>query len=141
MKPARRLINPLAYLGQRARLDEDQQNDIGVTQHMSLHTMLRGHGTEQTWATLTCSLNLALMLCELGIAAPAIQTIKLAQEALLRSRERAGRTGKWALDGEGIRILQAALTIHDEQISRCTRSQIDAALNEVHRRISIGETL
>lgn len=135
----RRLINPLAFLGQRARLDDEQQRAIGIAYHMSLQAMLSGDGTEQAWATLSCTLNLALMLCELGIAANAIQTIKLAQEALLRSRSRAERTGTWALDGEGIRILQAALTIHDEQISRCTRQQIDAALNEVHRRVSIGE--
>lgn len=136
---ARRLINPLAFLGQRARLEDDQLRDLGIAYHASLQALLTGHGTEQAWATLSCSLNLALILCEIGIAGPAIQTIKLAQEAMRRSRERAQRTGKWALDGDGIRILQAALTIHDEQISRCTRKQITAALNEVHRRVSIGE--
>lgn len=68
-----------------------------------------------------------------------MQTIKLAQEALLRVRERATRTGKWAFDGDGIRVILAAVNIHDEQISRVTRKQITNALNEVRRRIDLDE--
>jgi len=68
-----------------------------------------------------------------------MQTIKLAQDALIRVRERAGRTGKWAMDGEGIRVILAAVNIHDEQISRATRGQVTAALIEVNRRIESGD--
>jgi hypothetical protein len=135
----RTLINPLAFLSQRAHLDDDQTRDLGIAYRVSLQAMLTGYGNEQAWATLACTLNVAMVLCELGIAAPALQTVLLAQDAMLRSRERAGRTGTWALDGDGIRLIQAALTIHDEQISRCTKQQITAALEEVHRRVSIGE--
>lgn len=139
-KPHRR-IDPMACITRRMPLRDDQQTDIGIAYHASLQALLTGHGTEQTWATLACALNVSLLLAEYGICAPAIQTIQLAQEALLRAKERVGRTGKWALDGDGIRVLQAALNIHDEQISRTTRDKITAALNEVHRRVSIGETL
>ncbi|MFA6015862.1 MAG: hypothetical protein WC742_12425 [Gallionellaceae bacterium] len=135
----KRLINPLYFLSQHARLDDDQTRDLGIAYRVSLQALLTGHGSEQAWSTLACTLNVAMILCEIGIAAPALQTVLLAQEAMLRSRERAERTGKWALDGEGIRILQAALNIHDEQISFCTRQQITAALEEVHRRVSVGE--
>ncbi len=135
----RPLINPLAFLGQRARLDEDQQRDLGIAYRVSLQALLTGHGSEQAWSTLACTLNVALILCEYGICTADLNTIQHAQDALLRSRERAQRTDKWALDGDGIRVVQSALAIHDEQISRCTRQQITAALNEVHRRVSIGE--
>lgn len=139
-KPHRR-IDPMFYITRHIPLRSDQQIDIGIAYHASLQALLTGHGTEQTWSTLACALNTALLLSEYGICAPAIQTIKLAQEAMLRARERAVRTGKWALDGDGIRVLQAALNIHDEQISRTTRDKITAALNEVHRRASMGDTL
>lgn len=139
-KPHRR-IDPMACITRRMPLRDDQQIDIGIAYHASLQALLTGHGTEQTWSTLACALNTSLLLSEYGVCAPATQTIKFAQEALLRARERAGRTGKWALDGDGIRTLQAALNIHDEQISRTTRDKITAALHEVHRRASMGETL
>lgn len=129
----------MACIIRRMPLADDQQRDLGIAYHVSLQAMLQGHGTEQSWSTVVCSINIAMLLCEQGICAAALPTIKLAQEAMLRSRERANRTGKWALDGEGIRVIQAALNIHDEQISRATRGQVSAALNKVHQRIKQGE--
>lgn len=137
---ARRHYDPMAYINKRLPLADNQTRDLGIAYHASLQALLTGHGTEQAWSTLACALNVALLLAECGICGSAIQTIQLAQDALIRSRERACRTGKWALDGEGIRLTQAALNIHDEQISRATKGQITEAINEVHRRVSIGET-
>lgn len=136
----RKRLDPMACVTRRMPLADDQTRDIGIAYHISLQAMLQGHGTEQSWSTLACSLNIALLLSEYGIEAAALPTIKLAQEALLRVRERAGRSGKWAFDGEGIRIILAAVNIHDEQISRATRGQVVAALVEVNRRVTEGET-
>ncbi len=58
---------------------------------------------------------------------------------MIRSRDRARQTGKWALDGEGIRALQDALNMHEQQIARVTRVQITEALHEVRRRVEVGE--
>lgn len=135
----RRRIDPMSWIAKRTPLRADQQIDLGIAYHASLQALLTGHGTEQAWSTLVCALNVALLLAESGVCAPAIQTIQLAQEALLRARDRAARTNTWALDGDGIRVLQAALNLHDEQTSRATRGQIAAALREVHRRVSAGE--
>ena len=121
------------------RLADDQKRDLGIVYHVSLAAMLGRYGTEQAWSTLACALNISILLCEYGVSASSIQQIKLAQDALMRSYERAQRTGRWALDGEGIRILQAALLIHDEQISRSTRDQIIRAIAEVHKRVENGE--
>lgn len=137
----RKSTDPMAWIAKRMPLQSSQQIDIGIAYHASLQGLLTGHGTEQAWATIACALNVSLLLSEYGVCAPAIQTIQLAQEALMRAQERAGRTGKWALDGDGIRVLQAALNLHDEQNSRATRDQITIALREVHRRVSRGETL
>ena len=135
----RQLRDPMACVTKRMPLATDQTRDLGLAYHLALQALLNGNGTEQTWSTLACSINIALLLSEQGIEASAIQTIKLAQEALLRVRERATRTGKWAFDGDGIRVILAAVNIHDEQISRVTRKQITNALNEVRRRIDLDE--
>lgn len=130
--------DPLARFG----LAGDQQRDISTAAHISLQAMLSGNGAETGWHTLACSTNLALVLGEKGYCAGAIPTIKLAQAALMRTWERAhaeDTRGRWVLDGEGARMLMAALNIHDEQVSRCTRGEIKEALQEVHRRIEEDE--
>lgn len=124
----------------RMPLADDQTRDLGIAYHISLQALLGGHGTEQAWSTLACTINIALMLSECGINPAAIDTIKRAQDALLRVRERARRTGTWAFDGDGIRAFFAAINIHDEQISRATRGQITGAIEKVHRRVMDGET-
>lgn len=135
----RQVRDPMACITRRMPLADDQTRDLGIAYHISLQAMLNGNGTEQTWSTLACSLNIALLLAEYGIEASAMPTIKLAQEALLRVRDRAKQHGKWAFDGEGIRIILAAVNIHDEQISLATRSQVTAALVEINRRVTVGE--
>lgn len=75
----RQTLDPMAWIAKRTPLADDQQRDLGIAYHASLQALLRGHGTEQTWATLACSLNIALILCEQGICAGGIETIKLAQ--------------------------------------------------------------
>ena len=138
-KHTRRILrNPMACITMRMPLANDQTTDLGLAYHMSLQAMLSGHGTEQTWSTLSCSLNVALVLAE-GGNGNCIETIKLAQDALMRSRARANSTSKWAFDGDAIRNIEAAINIHDEQISRATKSQVSAALHEVHRRIEQNE--
>ena len=138
-RTARKILDPMACVTRRMPLADDQTRDLGLAYHISLQAMLSGDGTEQTWSTLACSINIAMLLAEYGIEAAALPTIKLAQEALLRVKDRAQRTGKWAFDGDGIRIILAAVNIHDEQISLATRKQITDALREVTRRIDDGE--
>lgn len=131
--------DPMGWVKARTPLANDQTRDLGLAYHMALQSLLSGHGTEQTWSTLACSLNIALVLAENGNGADCIETIKLSQGALLRSRERAQRTGKWGFDGEGIRIILAAINIHDEQIGNATRGQVITALEEVNRRVEQNE--
>ena len=140
-RTVRQVRDPMACITKRMPLADDQTRDLGIAYHVSLQAMLSGRGSEQAWSTVACTLNIAMLLAEDGIEAAALPTILIAQEALLRVRERAQRTSKWAFDGDGIRVILAAINIHDEQISRATRGKIVAALEELHRRVMIGEVL
>lgn len=135
----RKVRDPMAYIHTHITLAQDQQRDIGIAYRSSLHAMLRGKGTEQTWSTVACMLNLALMLAEQGVLPKALDVIKQAQEALIRSRARAEKCNSWAFDGKGIRDAMAAANYHDEQLEIAKRSQVVQAIREVHRRVDIGE--
>ena len=132
-------VDPAAWITKRIPLASDQQRDIGIAYHASLQAILRGHGNEQTWCTLACSLNIALMLCEQGFGAGHIDDIKHAQNAMMTCRTRAEIHNKYGFTGDEARLVMAACTIHDEQISRASKAKIDWALREVHNRIEAGE--
>lgn len=141
-KASHRIVrDPMASITRRIPLAADQQRDLGIAYHASLQALISGHGTEQAWATLACAHNVATQLAEQGIRADALPTIKLAQAALLRSRERGRRTGRWGFDGDGLRLVMAVSIIHDDQISLATRSQIVAAIEAVRQKAEERETV
>ena len=137
----RQIRDPMACVMQRMPLADDQQRDLGIAYRMQLQAMLRGSGSEEAWSTLACSLNIALMLCEQHICGGALDTIKLAQAALLTCRERAHRLNRWAFNGDDAKIVMRACSIHDEQLEFATRAQVTHALKEVHRRVNVGEVM
>lgn len=135
----RTVRDPRAWITKRSPLAHDQQVDLGLAYHTSLQAMLRGHGTKLAWATIGCSLNIALVLCELGFSAGKIEDIKNAQTALITSRTRADKIGKWGFSGDEARVVMQACNIHDDQLAKATRTNVDAALAEVRRRVQVGE--
>jgi hypothetical protein len=134
-------LDPMAWIKQRMPLREDQQRDLGIAYHSKLQAMLRGSGDEEAWNTLSFSLNIAMVLCEQGIAPTYLHTIQLAQKAMVSSRERAQTKGRWAFSGDEARLLMQACTIHDKQLEFATKAKVTHAIQEVHRRVETGETV
>lgn len=135
----RTVRDPRAWITKRSPLAPDQQTDLSLAYHASLQAMLRGHGTRLGWDTIGCSLNIALVLCELGFSSGKIDNIKHAQAALLTSRTRAEKLCKWGFSGDEARAVMDACNIHDDQLAKAPRKQVDQALAEVRRRIQVGE--
>ena len=140
-------LGGLALLNRRsqAQLADDQTRDLALAYRMSLTGMLTGHGTEQMWSTLACSLNIAMLLAEAGVHpdhtyTQALQIIKDAQMGLMRAANFAQDGGEWKLGTNQLSI-ECAFRLHDEQIAIATKGQIVCAMEEVHRRITVGETL
>ncbi|AJX59487.1 hypothetical protein AQ938_06700 [Burkholderia pseudomallei] len=122
----------------RAPMSEDQARDLGIAYHLSLERMLKGTGDEEAWSTVTCSLNIALVLAERGIAADDVELLVRALEGAFRAKQRAAQTGRWAYDGDAIHDIREAFAVHDEQMRVALVGEVRAALNEVHRRIDAG---
>ena len=131
--------DPMAWITKRIPIADIQQRNIGNAYHLSLQAILRGHGNEQAWATLSCSLNIALMLCEQGFNAGSIETITRAQAAMMICKARAAKHDKYGFTGDEARLVMDACTIHDEQIQHATKAQIAEALRELHHRIEANE--
>ncbi|MBU9661857.1 hypothetical protein KTF22_08130 [Burkholderia multivorans] len=126
-------------LERRTPMDGGQQTDLGIAYYMALNEMTNGHGTEEHWSTVTCALNIALVIAETGPGLDSIGIIKSALAGAVRSRDRARRTGKWGFDGDALIDIRIALEIHDAQMATVSKVAILKALGEVHRRIDAGE--
>ncbi|EPS1221633.1 hypothetical protein ACVBR5_000859 [Burkholderia cenocepacia] len=122
----------------REPMSDDQARDLGLAYHLSLERMLKGTGDEESWSTVTCSLNIALVLAERGIGAEYEALFVRALDGAFRAKQRAAQTGRWAYDGDAIHDIREAFLVHDEQMQIALVGQVRAALNEVHRRIDAG---
>lgn len=80
-------------------------------------------------------LDIASALAESDIGAEHLPTIRDALDGMQRAKERAQRTGRWALDGDALNAVRTALNIHDAQVGIATKGDMRAAMAEVERRI------
>lgn len=142
LRRKKRPIDPMGGLGllnrhSRESLEQDQLRDLGLAYLGALRGMTTGHGNEQQWSTLACSINVAMVLAELGVMPQGLQIIQNAQDALIRVRAHAQISGEWQL---GIHAfpLECALKLHNQQIKEAGRNQVITAINEVYRRVQEG---
>ena len=139
----RTIRDPMDWIHKRMPLPADQTRDIGLAYHVALEAMMTEHANESAWSTLACSINIALMLAEQGIHAEAQPIIRLAQEALIKIREHALKSGNWCINlaHHHKQAIYAAVNVHDLQCALCTKAQIGDALRLVHKRIEQGEVM
>lgn len=141
-KSANRVVrDPMASIIQRSPLADDQQIDLGNAYHMALQAILRGYGDEQTWSTLACALNIAMLLCEAGFNAGNIQKVIQGQQALVTCRNRAQKFNRYAFTGDEAKQVMSAVAIHDEQLANASTAQVKRAINTLHERIDAGEVM
>lgn len=145
IRRAPRPINPMGGLSllnrrSQAPLEEAQLRDLGLAYLGALRGMTTGHGNETLWSTLACSINVAMILAEIGVRPEGLQVILDGQDALIRVKEFAKKTGRWELGGNTFAI-ECAFKFHHQQIKEASKSQIITALEEVHRRVDLGRHL
>lgn len=133
----------LLAIGMQHKLDRSQLDDLGKEIHVGIVRIRTGNGIEQDYHNFAAMVNVSMVLSERGIGdEPENQMIiRDAQEALLRLHERAGRLGKWVLDGPGLQAIKNSVTLFELQINGLTRDSARSAIEEVYRRQAQGRVL
>lgn len=121
-----------------APLAADQLADLGLAYWLSLEQLRTGDATEEAWSCVVAALNIAMALAETDIGAEHEQAIVRALDGAFRAKVRSAKTGNFRLDGDAMRDIEAALTIHDGQMELATQGETVAALQLVRRRIDEG---
>ena len=140
-----RPIDPMGGLGllnrrTTAPLEEVQLRDLGLAYLGALRGMTTGHGNETLWHTLACSINVAMVLSEMGVMPQGLNVIQQGQDALIRVKAHADKSGEWKLGIHAFPI-ECAFKLHNQQIKEASKGQLLTALEEVHRRLDAGRCL
>jgi len=121
-----------------APLASDQLSDLGLAYWLSLEQLRTGAATEEAWSCVVTALNIAMAMAEAEIGAEHEQAIIRALGGAFRAKVRSAKSGNFRLDGDAMRDIEAALTIHDAQMQVATRAETVAALQLVRRRVDQG---
>ena len=121
-----------------APLAIDQLSDLGRAYWLSLEQLRTGAATEEAWSCVVTALNIAMAMAETDIGAEHELTIVHALDGAFRAKTRSATSGNFRLDGDAMRDIEAALTIHDAQMEVATRAETMAALQLVRRRVDEG---
>lgn len=119
-------------------MDLDQVTGIECSYRMAFEQMTHGAATEENWAMVTFSLNMAIVLADQGLGKEYAAKIAAALEGANRARLRGAKTGRYGLDGPAITAICEAFAVHDEQIRIATKAEVQAAIDEMHRRMDAG---
>jgi hypothetical protein len=121
-----------------APLNDGQLQDLGLAYWLSLEQLRAGEATEEAWSVVVTALNIGLALVETGVGAEHEQTFNDALAGAFRAKTRSERTKNFRLDGDAMRDITAALTIHDAQMEAASRAEVVVAMNLVRRRVDEG---
>ena len=112
--------------------DADNLKFIG---YQALDVIARGAGGYAQFDCVNMAVSVCTVLTEKGYGSEHLDVCRQAVDAVRRMGERAGKAGKYALDGEGLKAVRLCLDLHSEQIGLCTRLAISDAIFEVEKRL------
>ncbi len=99
-----------------------------------------GTGSEADFDVLAIAINDAVIRSE-SIDALCVDTCKIAQEALVDTKGRYLRTGRWGFDWQGLQNVPPALDLYEAIISNSTQAQMLEAGHEQIARVNRMQTL
>lgn len=116
---------------------------LTIPLRQSWESFCNGSADAGDFNTLAAAANVCMILAEhIGEGRElAIEAIRRAQDALLITRERFRRCGKWGTDHLSREHIPILLDIYDQFLELCTPLQMHQAMETVQRRVLDGHIL
>jgi hypothetical protein len=127
----------------RTPLAGDQLLTLALGYHSALNAVQHGAGLEEHAHTLALASNVAIVLCDAGLAMDRTQDVRAGQAAVLSLMLRGDRTRRYVFTGPELMHARELLQIHDQQLQSpdCTEGLMSAALCEIKRRMEAGQVM
>ena len=113
---------------------DEQMAEVALPARMAFEQIKTGIGSEGAFNELCYACNATMVRSE-KIDDLCVQTCQIAQEALLRCRERYTRTGRWGFDGPALGEILPMLDLHEQIISLSNPLEMNAAFQEQAKRL------
>jgi hypothetical protein len=117
-------------------LAQENTTAISLTNHLALAAIRKGKGVEDDLHNLAFSVNMALILAELGYGGEFATEIREGQLAMVRTIARFKSIRKVGFSGGDMLAIQQILGLVDEQIMLATKAHITQAMAELKRRLN-----
>lgn len=134
-RPKPVLQDPVGYtIGGFTRLTADEVAQTLTVNHDAMLELTQGRGTVEHWRIVTGVLNMAAVLDEQVYGSTYKQEINDALRAHGRCGVRRWNGGNFGYSGPDLQLVNFALVIHDEQVSKATVGEVERAVLESQRR-------
>jgi hypothetical protein len=137
-KPRKRHIAKPHQLPVTIRFNADDERTLQLVPHQELALLMAGDGTEQSWHTITCRLNIGMTLARIRDTGEEIVTMAQALDAVCDVSDRFKRIGKWGASGEEAKLIGAGLVLTDDMQLDSTRREMRDAMKYVFKEGAIN---
>ncbi|SDC66816.1 hypothetical protein SAMN05428966_10275 [Massilia sp. PDC64] len=128
--------NPLGIFGGMGDTHRDHLRRIQTLNHLAMVDLAQGRGTREQWNRIVGAINIANVMCEMGIGDEFRQATIDARDALLELGKRAVRNDDhFVCTGAELTAINHALDCHDAQLENVRAIDVDRAADEVARRV------
>lgn len=138
-KPKFVSVNPMStFLGGLSGDHADHLRALNIRNHGAMAAMVQGRGDRKTFDLLVGALNMANVMCDMGIGDEFRAETIAGRDALIEVGKRGVKFGSFAFTGEELKALNAALACHDAQLENIRAIDVERAADEVIKRIRHG---
>jgi hypothetical protein len=128
--------NPLGLFGGMSDMHRNHLQKIQALNHMAMADMTQGRGTREQWNRIVGAINIANVMCEMGIGDEFRSTTLAARDAMLSVGKRAvANDDRFVFTGPELLAVNEMLDCHDAQLENSRSIDIDRAADEVERRV------
>ena len=134
-RPRAVIANPVGYvLEGMTRISRAEVVRMLTANHAAMMNLTKGEGTVDDWRVVTGALNMAAVLDEQVYDCAYQDELSEALKAHGRCGVRRWNGGNFGYTGPDLQIVNFALSVHDEQMTKATVGEIERALAETERR-------
>ena len=131
--------NPLSEIfGGMSDTHQPHLQRLLVVNSLALQDIVQGRGTRADWDKLVGAVNIANVMCEMGIGNEFRPAMLAGRDALCEVGKRYMRCDRFVFTGDELKAVNEAIDCHCAQLENVRAVDIDKAASEVIRRIRYG---
>lgn len=128
--------NVLSIFGGMSDTHRKKLQEIQTLNHFAMVDLAQGRGTREQWNRIVGAINIANVMCEMGIGDEFRQATIAARDSLLAIGKRAVvNNDRFVCTGAELTAINQALDCHDAQLVNSRSIDVDHAAIEVARRV------